>query len=314
MNTHSTDALTWIKRIRFRHLEILLAIAKHGSLTAAAHALDMTQPAASQWLAEIESIVGAPLFIRGRRLQPTPFAAPVIRHAERVMGDSRRVVEEVASIRDGGFGHVRIGTMMSAATAIVPEAISQLRNAQSPIRIGLVEDVAVGLWSRFDRNELDIIICWLDERVLASDYPQEALFSETYSIVCGAQHPLMEKQAVSWQDAANYPWIMPPPGTALRIAIEATFTRKKIALPSIWLESASFTANQTIFNNTDCLGVLSTNFANYYQSMHLLSQLPLLLPEVRNVAEIGMVWKEESPGIALESVLNALRAANRQFK
>ena len=48
-------AAPWVRRIRLRHLEVLLTIARHGSLTAAAAALEITQPAVSQWLADIEA-------------------------------------------------------------------------------------------------------------------------------------------------------------------------------------------------------------------------------------------------------------------
>jgi DNA-binding transcriptional LysR family regulator len=62
-------------------------------------ALDITQPAVSQWLADIESAAGARLFERGRRLRPTPFAAPLLAHAERVLQDAQRALGEVQAIR-----------------------------------------------------------------------------------------------------------------------------------------------------------------------------------------------------------------------
>ena len=65
-------ASQWTRRIRLRHLEVLLTIARHGSLTAAAAALDITQPAMSQWLADIEAAAGARLFERGSA--PAPHA------------------------------------------------------------------------------------------------------------------------------------------------------------------------------------------------------------------------------------------------
>jgi DNA-binding transcriptional LysR family regulator len=113
-------AAQWTRRIRLRHLEVLLTIARHGSLTAAAAALDITQPAVSQWLADIEAAAGARLFERGRRLRPTPFAAPILAHAERVLQDARRTLAEVQAIRSGGSGRVRIGAMPVATAALVP--------------------------------------------------------------------------------------------------------------------------------------------------------------------------------------------------
>ena len=54
----------WVSRLKLRHLRVLVAISRHGSLTAAAGALNMSQPAVSKWLADIESALGVPLFVR----------------------------------------------------------------------------------------------------------------------------------------------------------------------------------------------------------------------------------------------------------
>ncbi|MBU1359626.1 MAG: LysR family transcriptional regulator, partial [Gammaproteobacteria bacterium] len=73
-----------LRRLRLRHLEILLAVERHGSLTATAEALGVSQPAVSQWLAEIESALGVPLFVRGRQIQPSPYLPVALRHARRM--------------------------------------------------------------------------------------------------------------------------------------------------------------------------------------------------------------------------------------
>ena len=56
----------WISRLKLRHLTVLVSIARHGSLTAAAEALHMSQPAVSKWLADIEAALGVRLFARWR--------------------------------------------------------------------------------------------------------------------------------------------------------------------------------------------------------------------------------------------------------
>ena len=54
-------------RLTLKHLRLIAAVAEHRQLSLAAHALTLTQPAASRLLAEIEVLVGAPLFERHPR-------------------------------------------------------------------------------------------------------------------------------------------------------------------------------------------------------------------------------------------------------
>ena len=63
-------------RLKMRHLKLLLAIERHGSLTRAAEAMASSQPAVTNALAELESMFGAPLFARGARAcRPPSWAA-----------------------------------------------------------------------------------------------------------------------------------------------------------------------------------------------------------------------------------------------
>jgi len=298
--------------LKLRHLEVLLIISRAGSLTAAAEMLRMSQPAVSQLLADIEAALGVPLFLRGRRLQPTPYADPVLYHAERILNDTRRVQQEIAAIRDGAIGLVRVGTMMVGASGLLPNIIRRIRDDDSPVRLTVVEDIAAGLWSRFERNELDVIIGRLDDVVAGSGCMREALHRDSYNVVCGPQHPLASREHHTWADTMRFPWIMPPAPTPLRQAIEATFRNAGLALPNVWLDSVSFTTNQVLLRETECLAVMSHAAARWYGALNLVRELPLELAV--DLREVSMVWNDPKPGPALQRVLAALREESRRMR
>jgi DNA-binding transcriptional LysR family regulator len=293
----------WTRRLRFRHLEVLLAIARHGSLTATGEALDITQPAVSQWLADIEAAAGAPLFIRGQRLRPTPFAAPLLAHAQRVLNDAQRTLEELQAIREGGSGRVRIGTMQVGAVALVPAVVLRLRKAGPGIALSLLEDVTAGLWSRFERNELDLLVTRLDARALASGMPSRRLFADRHRVICGPRHPLARRRRLGWQDVAGYPWLMPTEGTPLHQALEASFAGAGLPLPAPMVTSVSSVANGVLLAQTDVLGLMSTVLAERLQRQGQVAALPLTLSP--DVGDVGLVWREAEPGPALAAVLRA---------
>ncbi|OUM04028.1 LysR substrate-binding domain-containing protein [Variovorax sp. JS1663] len=296
-----------LRRLRLRHLEILLAVEQHGSLTAAAEALGASQPAVSQWLAEIEAALGVPLFHRGRQIRPSPYLPVALRHARRMVADSRQLQQELAAVAAGTLGAVRIGSMLVASAGLLPRALLALAAQAEPVRIEVVEDTAAGLWARFERRELDLIVGRLDERAFGAQVHSEALFKDPHCIVTGRRHPLLRTPSVSWAKATVYPWILPPQHTALRRAIDATFVEQGLAPPAAWIESTSPTLNQALMRESRCIGVLSGEAAHHYQQLGLLSILPLSLTS--DVGPVGMVWDRQEPSPALARVLQALQEA-----
>ncbi len=300
---------TWTRRLRFRHLEVLLAIARHGSLTATGDALGITQPAVSQWLADIEAAAGAPLFQRGQRLKPTAFAAPLLAHAERVLNDARRTLAELQAIQAGGSGRVRIGTMQVGAAALVPAVVQRLRREAPGIGVALVEDVTAGLWSRFERNELDLLVTRLDSLALASGMPCRPLFVDRHRVVCGPRHPLARRRRLAWADVLRYAWLMPTEGTPLYRAVESCFVNAGLPLPGTLVTSVSSLTNVVLLEQTQALGLMSSVVAERLQHQGLVVALPLALSP--DVGDVGLVWREAEPGPALAAVLRAFECENQ---
>jgi DNA-binding transcriptional LysR family regulator len=296
----------WMRRLRLRHLEVLIAIGRHGSLTRAGAALGISQPAVSQWLADIEAAVGGALFVRGQRLRPTPLAAPLLEHAQRVLNDIERTSAELDAVRSGGTGRVRIGTMQVGAVAIVPAVVMRLRRESPGIELALQEDVTAGLWARFERNELDLLVTRLDARARDSGLPQRVLFADPHRVVCAPDHPLSRRRRPSWADAARYPWLMPPAGTPLEQAFRATLAHSGAARPEVLAVSVAATANLVLLEKTQALCLVSSVLAARLQRQGLAVGLPLVLSP--DVGDVGLLWRESSPGPALAAVLEAFDA------
>lgn len=288
-----------------RHLEILLAVEQNGSLSATAEALGVSQPAVSQWLAEIESALGVSLFVRGRQIKPTAYLAAVLRHAHRMIADSRHLAQELELVTSGVMGIVRIGSMQVASVGLTPKALLALKAQPQPVRVDVVEDIATGLWARFERRELDLIVGRLDERAFGTRINSEALFKDPHRMVTGRSHPLLKARKLTWAKVASYPWILPSANTPLRRAIDLTFVDHGLAPPLPWFESASSTVNQALMQASNCISVMSGTAARHYEALGLLSVLSLELKS--DVGPVGMVWDTQQPSAALERVLQAFR-------
>lgn len=120
--------------MRLRHIEVFHAVYTNGSITAAAYALNISQPSVSKALMHAESQIGFSLFKRNAgRLTPTEEAhvlyseiAPLFERLENVRSLTR-------NLRLGVGGHIRIAMAPALALDVAPKSIATFRNANPDV-------------------------------------------------------------------------------------------------------------------------------------------------------------------------------------
>jgi DNA-binding transcriptional LysR family regulator len=121
-------------------LRVLEAVARHGSVTAAAKALNYAQPSVSHHLARLEAETGATLFQRaGRGIRLTEAGRLLAERAAEILGRMEAAETELAAHVGLREGRVRLAAFPSALGTIVPEAAARLRDAHPGIDLTLTE-------------------------------------------------------------------------------------------------------------------------------------------------------------------------------
>ncbi len=304
MDTPSTDP-SWTRRLKLRHLQVLAALESAGTVTAAAKAMHMTQPALSHWLSDMEDLVGTPLFIRGRTLELTEAGCALWRYACRVLGDTARTGEEIEAVKGGVAGHLHIGTILSAAPILLPRAIAALHQRSPKVQIELVEGLLEPLMERVERREIDLIIGPLDVRASRSGLCTEWLMTDTFSVVARRGHPLAELPAPRWEDTDGYPWVLPPPGTLSRVRLDQAVADAGMPPPKPAVETSSLVALLSMLQDRDYIATLASSVAHMYEQLNLISILRM--PSRLEFGPIGMLWSADSPSIVLPALRETLR-------
>lgn len=299
--------MDWTYRLRLRHLQVLLSVASTGNLSQSAVALATTQPALSKWLKELEEDVGLPLFERhARGLRPTPYGEALIEHARRIDAHLDVARDDMEALREGGSGLVTIGTSGVAAADTVPLAVSQLLKRMPRAQVRLTESTMNQLMPQLARGELDIVVGRSGPEPADPHLLAEALYVEPIDFVARPDHPLAEAATLGWDDVLAYSWIVWPPGTPVRTAIEAALSAAGRTLPHHCVESNSSILNLTLLNNTDLLGVASHRAARRFAQLNAIRILPM---QLEGYGSVSMYWHPGSANrAAVAAAIECLRA------
>lgn len=123
-----------------RRVLLFRAVARAGSLSAAARELDMTQSAVSQQLRLLEREAGGPLLVRTTRgTTPTEAGTALLARADAVHSALHHAREELGALADLRAGTVRLAAFPSAAATLVPPAVRALHDDHAGVQVTLVE-------------------------------------------------------------------------------------------------------------------------------------------------------------------------------
>jgi DNA-binding transcriptional LysR family regulator len=126
--------------LEMRRLRVLHAVARHGSIAAAAVALGYSGPAVSQQLAALEREVGVPLTERsGRTVALTAAASVLVAHTDVLFAQLAAAESDLAGFKDQVAGVVKIGAFPSAAACLLPDAWAAVTATAPHVQIDLEE-------------------------------------------------------------------------------------------------------------------------------------------------------------------------------
>jgi len=196
--------------LELRHLLALQAIAEHGSFHKAAAHLNYTQSGVSQQVAALERIVGERLIERPGGSRPVRLTEPgemVLRHADAVFGQISAAQADVAALRDGSGGALRVGSFQSVSAKLLPTLIKRLSVDCPCLRIELVQTTSdPELFALLEAGELDITFAVLP--VPDGPFAARELFVDPFVVMAPADSALAERgRPLSMQELASLPLI-----------------------------------------------------------------------------------------------------------
>ncbi len=301
-----------VRRLRLRHLELLVAIAEARTMRAAATRLHLSQPALSKMLAEVEAGFGARLFERSPQgLSPNALGAAVTYRARVMLAELARGKDEVDALRSGAEGVLRVGTL--SVTAAVPQAVVRLRSRIPGVRVQVQEGRVRDMIQRLLDGELDCVFGAITPELLASGplslLQPEVLLEDELCVLAADDHALARKRKLRWSDLHAVPWVAPPRDTLVRQAVMTAFLNEGLEPPEPAIEVLSSVTVSSVLRLDPAL-VAAVRFEHARDELARGGVRRLAVAPVMPLPSLGLYTRRatEAPAPLVQAFAQAIRS------
>ncbi|MGY8662521.1 LysR family transcriptional regulator [Bradyrhizobium sp. UFLA05-109] len=188
-----------------RQLRHFLAVLDLGSLSAAAEAVHLSQPALSRSLSALEDELRAPLFDRtGRRLRATPYALAYAKRARRIVFDANEGTRELELMRGGELGRLSFAMGSSLAAWLLGPMMLKLMQEAPALKLSALIKTSDTMVDALIGETLDFFVGDISVAALIPDLAAEPVFPCTFSWFARQHHPLARKRRIGIKELETY--------------------------------------------------------------------------------------------------------------
>ncbi|HWL03646.1 MAG TPA: LysR substrate-binding domain-containing protein [Xanthobacteraceae bacterium] len=197
-------------RLKIRTLRAVDLIERQKSLLRAAESMNVTQPALTRTLQELEAIIGGQIFERhARGMRLTPFGEIVCTSARRILNEVERFDHDLDQFFAGETNVVSLGATPPAAIGILPDIYEILVGSKPEIHINLTQGRTEDLLPLLAAGEIEMVIGRLPTPESCPSFVSQVLYNEPISILARSGHPILMQAALSIADLQRYTYVLP---------------------------------------------------------------------------------------------------------
>ncbi len=313
-NRHIKIAERVSTRLKLKQLRLLVSVAEHSSILHAAKELNISQPAATKLIKDLETDFGVILFNRTNKgVIPTTYGNALIRHGKLILTQISNAAQELDNLNEGLGGRIVVGTLLAASAKLLPRTIARIHAARPNVNIVIREGTNDILMPALQTGDVDLVLGRLTEYRHRKHIIQEQLLEEDFCVVGRAGHPLTQKGGkVGYADLKDYGWILPPSDTTLRRQLEKEFMDNGHTPPENAVESVSFLTNRELIKLSDMLCAMPLHVIE--EELNNGTLVEIKTPIQHSFSSVGVSYRREgglSP--AAEAFLEELKLTAKEI-
>lgn len=294
-------------RIKFRHLQTFLEVARQKSVGRAAEILHVSQPAVTKTIRELEAELDAALFEKdGRGIRITRYGEVFLRHAGQSVAAIQQGIDSVARANQTSGPPVRIGALPTVSARIMPTAIELFiaERTGSPIKIVTGENLV--LLDQLRVGTLDLVVGRLAAPEQMTGLSFRHLYSEQVDFVVRKNHPLLRARHFDFARIRDYTVLMPTRGSIIRPFAERFLIAHGIAELPVEIETVSDSFGRALVRQSDAIWIISEGVVAADLAAGDLQLLPIDTSETRG--SVGLTTRADvAASTALEILMRTVR-------
>ena len=265
--------------LKLSHMRLIVALREHGQISAAAQALNVSQPAASRMIAEMEAILRVPLCVRlPRGVDLTPYGVALARRSRAVLLELNEMDREISDLRTGRGGAVFLGAVTAPAIELAVPAIRKVRRSFPRIEISVQIETSGVLARELLASHHDFIIARIPDDLNPRLFEARVIGIEKACLVVRRGHPLADGRIVETDRLSGYDWVFQPGGSLLRRTIERIFLAHNTPLPERILNTKSLLLTLVMVAQSDAIAPVALDVAKFINAQDGLAGAIEILP------------------------------------
>lgn len=274
-------------------------------MAGAAEALNISQPAATKTIQELEALLGGQLFDRSRRrLSLTPFGDVFFRYASTSLAALRQGIDAARGTQDAAM--VRVGALPTVSARILPDAVRAFAEESTGITARIITGPNGYLLSLLRTGDVDIVIGRMAEPDAMTGLSFEHLYSERVVLVVRPGHPVLEQAEFNLAMIEGYQTLMPPPGSVIRPVVERILLAHGVTRLRDEIETVSNAFGRSYVRQTDAIWIISEGVVANDVAEGQLALLPVDTSET--LGPVGFTLRADTaPSLAATSLMQAVR-------
>jgi len=220
-------------RLKMRHLQLIVQVHRLGSLTRVAELMATSQPAVTNTLSELESMFGAPLFVRtARGMAPTDIGRVVADRARAMLQDLGLLVRDMEASSAGLAARLHVGVTPFVSGRLVAEAVAAVQAGGRRLAVRIHDGTSETLLRALRDHALDVAIVRANPALDLQGLVFEPLYRQQARLISNRRLAAqLARVPLSWPRLAELDWVLGEPGTALREQVADLFIGASVTPP-----------------------------------------------------------------------------------
>jgi DNA-binding transcriptional LysR family regulator len=197
------------RRIKPRDLHLLSVVVEHGNIAKAAESLAVSRPVVSRTIADLERILGVPLFDRSvHGVEPTLYGRALAKRSVAIFDELRQGIREIEFLAHPGSGELSIGSTEAIAAGLLSAVIEQLSREHRKLVFKMELGNAAARLRLLRERQCELVVA--RQLQPEPDLTIEPLFRERLVVVAGSGNRWLGRRKIDLAALVDEPWIHAP--------------------------------------------------------------------------------------------------------